>query len=98
MILLIGVVIPAFLSLIFMHCIFWSRTKHWSRTWRNIFNWTTLIIATVVIFALMGVGALHSGIIGILFFILGGLWIEIFDIICMKKTKNAMDNVKPKGI
>ncbi len=69
---IVGVLFISIIVIIFLHLIFFKLTKKINSTGlRNMFNWTLLILVSAGVIFLTG-GGLHSGIIGLLIFCIGG--------------------------
>lgn len=72
---IVGVLLISIIVILFIHFVFFKLTKKINSTGlRNTFNWIFLILVSVGVIVLTG-GGLHSGIIGLLIFCIGGLYL-----------------------
>ena len=69
MYLLAGVLPIAILVVVILHLLVFRHKKP------NWINWLALIVVSGGLVALLGVGALHAGLIGLLTFIIGFFWL-----------------------
>ena len=68
MYLLVGVIPIAIVVLVVLHLAVFKRKIPW-------LSWTVLILVSAGLVALLGVGALHAGLIGLLTFVFGYFWL-----------------------
>ncbi len=72
---IVGVLLISIIVILFIHFVFFKLTKKINSTsLRNILNWIFLILVSAGVIILTG-GGLHSGMIGLLIFCIGGLYL-----------------------
>ena len=69
MYLLAGILPIAILVVVILHFLIFRRKKP------NWINWLVLVVVSGGLVALLGVGALHAGLLGLLTFIIGFFWL-----------------------
>ena len=73
---IVGVLLISIIVILFLHLSFFKLTKKINSIGlRNILNWIFLILVSAGVIILTGSGRLHSGIIGLLIFCIGGLYL-----------------------
>jgi len=80
MYLLMGVIPVAIIVLVVLHQAVFKRKI-------PLLSWVVLILVSVGLVALLGVGALHAGLIGLLTFLFGFLWLRIYHHMKNKNNK-----------
>ena len=74
MFLMVGVLPVAVVVVLVLHQVVFKHEKRW-------LSWAALLAVSAGLVALLGVGGLHAGLVGLLTFIIGFFWLK-----CIKRT------------